>query len=70
MKDLVEALTILLKYGDLQRPTFCEHDLLCVHGIDPNVVSLADKRRLQELGFGVARMFDLELFVSYRFGSA
>ena len=35
MKDLIEALTILLKYGNPAHPTHCEHDELTICGIDP-----------------------------------
>ena len=33
MKDLIEALTIFLKYADEYSPTHCEHDELMVPGI-------------------------------------
>lgn len=67
MKDLIEALTILAKYGDPYAPTHCEHDVLYVC-IDPDQVSEADKARLAELSFRP----DTENgggFRSYRFGS-
>lgn len=70
MKDLIEALTILLKYGDPQNPTHCEHDRLSICGIDPKVVSKADTERLQELGFEISEEYGEEQFYSFRFGSA
>jgi len=66
MKDLIEALTIFLKYGDPKYPTNCSHDELYVD-IDPDKVSEEDKKRLDELGFFVNE--ELEGFSSYRFGS-
>lgn len=67
MKDLIEALTILLRYGNPSRPTHCEHDELTICGIDPAVVSAEDKARLSELGFQEGSD---GAFRSYRFGSA
>lgn len=68
MKDLIEALTILLKYGNPTYPTHCEHDELTICGIDPAGVSDEDKKRLDALGFFVSE--DDECFKSFRFGSA
>ena len=66
MKDLIEALTIFLKYGNPRNPTCCEHDEMFVV-IDPAVVSEEDKVRLDALGFFPN---DTDGFSSYRFGSA
>lgn len=66
MKDLIEALTIFLKYGDPKYPTHCEHDELYVD-INPDKVSKEDKKRLDELGFFVNE--GLEGFSSFKFGS-
>jgi len=66
MKDLIEALTILLKYGNPQFPTHCEHDELYVD-IDSKKVTEDDKKRLDELGFFPSE--NLSGFTSYRFGS-
>lgn len=66
MKDLIEALTIFLKYGNPDCPTHCEHDELYVM-IDYADVSDEDKARLAELGF---RENNLGMFSSFRFGSA
>jgi hypothetical protein len=70
MKDLIEALTILLKYGDPYNPTHCEHDVLTVCGIDPSDVSDEDKKKLDELGFIVSNEDGDPCFISFRFGSA
>lgn len=66
MSKLIEALQILLKYGDPDYPTHCEHDVLTICGIDPAVVSGEDRAALGALGFFVGD----EAFQSYRFGSA
>lgn len=70
MKDLIEALTILLQYGDPYSPTHCEHDVLTICGIDPDAVSDEHKAKLKELGFNVTDEYGEEAFTSYRFGSA
>jgi hypothetical protein len=67
MKNLIEALQILLKYGNPDYPTHCEHDKLAVL-IEPDKVSKEDRSRLSELGF-LADDGD-ECFYSYRYGSA
>ncbi len=59
MKDLIEALTIALKYGNPSFPTHCEHDVMYLI-LDPNEVSIEDKVNEE----------DGETFYSYRFGSA
>ena len=70
MKDLIEALTIMLKYGNPRHPTHCEHDELFICGIDPNKVSTADKERLKQLGFDVTEEHGDPQFYSFRYGSA
>lgn len=67
MKDLIEALTIFLKYGNPYSPTNCEHDELYVD-IDPKLVSKADLKRLDKLGFFPSSEYE-EGFSSFRFGS-
>jgi hypothetical protein len=64
MKDLIEALTIFLKYSQEMHPTTCEHDELFVH-VDPADVSDADKRRLAVLSF---HENEIGGFSSFRFG--
>ncbi len=68
MKDLIEALTIFLKYGNPDHPTNCSHDELTIVGIEPSDVSAEDKKRLEELGFNINVREDC--FYSYRYGSA
>ena len=54
MKDLIEALTILLKYmidPDNRWPTACEHDIMFVWGVDIKKVTVEDVRKLSTLGF-------------------
>tara|TARA_R110002167_G_scaffold243070_3_gene448641 strand:- start:162 stop:455 length:294 start_codon:yes stop_codon:yes gene_type:complete len=53
MKDLIKALTILLKYGNPSYPTHCEHDELSIHGIDPEKISKEDVKQLKDLGFEI-----------------
>lgn len=67
MRKLIEALTILLKYGDPAYPTHCEHDVLTICGIDPADVSDEDKVALDELGFFVG---EFDSFQSFKYGSA
>lgn len=66
MKDLIEALTIFLKYGDPYDPTHCEHDVFYVD-IDQSLVSDEDKARLEELSFHPSE--ENAGFISFRFGS-
>lgn len=70
MEQLVKALQILLKYGNPQYPTHCEHDVLTICGIDPADVSDDDKKELDDLGFFVSTEYGEECFQSFRFGSA
>lgn len=69
MKDLIEALNIFLKYANPRNPTHCEHDILYICGIDPDVVSAEDKEKLKRLGFTVGQENE-DMFYSFRFGSA
>lgn len=71
MKDLIEALQILLKYSDPSDkfPTHCEHDILYIGaGIDDlSKISKEDIDRLDELG--IIWSDEHEGFISFRFGS-
>jgi hypothetical protein len=71
VKDLIEALTILMKYGgtDTFAPTHCEHDMFSVAGIgvEKDAVSADDSKRLDELGFYWDDGY--ECWASSRFGS-
>ena len=70
MKDLIEALTIMLKYGNPEWPTHCEHDKMSICGIDPADVSAEDVAKLDDLGFHVDNEWGEDQFVSFKFGSA
>ena len=69
MKDLIEALQILLKYAnDDRNPTHCEHDQLYIGcGIELEKVTKEDIDKLDELGFFWSE--ESEGFISFRFGS-
>ncbi len=66
MRELIEALTIFLKYGNPDYPTHCEHDELTVC-IEPSLVSDEDKKKLDEFGFFVDE--DMDCFKSFKYGS-
>lgn len=65
MDDLIEALTILRKYENSNRPTACDHDVMYVCMDNPDAVSKEDKKRLKQLGFDKTKYG----FESFRFGS-
>lgn len=65
MNNLIKALQIFAKYGNVDYPTHCEHDKLTVC-YSPEDFSEEDIAALDELGFHS----DGESFYSYRFGSA
>ncbi len=69
MKDLIEALQILLKYAnDNRKPIHCEHDQLYIGcGIELNMVSNDDINKLDDLGIFWSDAD--EGFISFRFGS-
>lgn len=70
LSELIDALTLLRKYGDPTSPTHCEHDTLMICGIEPSQVSEEDTAKLEEMGFIVGNEFGEEAFISYRYGSA
>ena len=73
LKQLIEALQIIDKYSDgLNGQTHCEHDVMCVVGVDPEKVTAEDLARLDELGFQPRDEFNNGevYFTSYRWGSA
>jgi len=51
MEQLIQALQILLKYGNPPYPTHCVHDELIIVGIEPEIISQEDKDKLKEPGF-------------------
>jgi hypothetical protein len=69
MKNLIEALTIMMKYcGNERRPTCCEHDVLYFPKVNYDEVSAEDKARLETLGF-IYNSDGGEGFMSYHYGS-
>lgn len=81
MKELIEALQIFLKYGDVHYPFVCEHDKLHVVGYDHSTFSKEDKNKLEELGFSCTtegepydndtdEIADETEIYSYKYGSA
>jgi len=70
MGRLIEAFQIFLKYGNPEYPTHCEHDVLCICGIDPGDVSPDDITRLEKLDFIISDGEDGPEFISYHFGRA
>lgn len=73
MKDLIEALTIFLKYVEPDSyqskfPTHCEHDIMYINcSTEPNDMADEDAARLGELGFDYSE--DNYGWYSYAFGS-
>lgn len=65
MKDLIEALQIMLKKGDVRHPIQCEHDELHVYPASMNFTE-EDLDRLEVMGFFPN---DMDGFMSFRFGS-
>jgi hypothetical protein len=62
LKDLFKAINIFLKYGNVENPIECEHDVLYVH-VSSYKVSNDDKKELTKLGFDPVD--NKESFVSY-----
>jgi hypothetical protein len=70
MDDLIKALQIFRKYGNPSYPTHCEHDVMYIHGIDPDNVSVEDIKELSELGFLIGDDTGEPMFQSFKFGSS
>ena len=68
MEDLIEALQIFYRYSTDKYPTHCEHDVLYVTAVEPDVVSKEDKESLDRLGFFPSDEYNC--FMSFRFGSS
>jgi hypothetical protein len=68
MEDLIKALQILIKYGNQKYPTYCEHDVLNIVGIDASAISDEDIAELDKLHF----IIDTEAgeIYSFFYGSA
>lgn len=65
MKDLIEALTIFMKY-DSGRCIYCSYENLAVC-VEPRDVTIKDVNRLSELSFDPDD--DGQSFSSYKYGS-
>lgn len=65
MEDMIKALTIMLKHGDVSYPFHCEHDELMVY---PNSMDFTyeELTELNRLGFFTNGS---DGFSSFRFGS-
>lgn len=75
MNNLIEALTIFSKYMSekgLQYPTHCEHDILCIMGVESEeTITGPDAARLKHLGFlWLEDAAGEPGWASFRFGSA
>ena len=80
MEKLIEALQILLKYGNPTYPTHCEHDVLDIVGIEPESITPEDRKILYDLGFIISiegeqyedddEPAEESRIFSYRYGSA
>ena len=68
MKELIEALNILLKYGNSYYPTTCGRDVLMICDIDPDKVSQEDVEKLYSLGFFISEEYGEPMFKSYKYG--
>ncbi len=68
MENLIKALQIFLKYKNVDNPTNCSHDVLCIMDISQEEVSAEDIKTLDELGFFWSEEY--ECFASFRYGSA
>ena len=66
MNNLIKALQILLKHGDVDYPTQCEHDMLY---ISPNSMDFTEEEfaELEELGFHSDN--EMGGFYSFKYGS-
>lgn len=67
MKRLIEALQILIKYGNEDRPFYCDHEELQVHGYKIEDISEEDIKKLDLLSFYWNEEEDY--FYSFEFGS-
>jgi hypothetical protein len=67
MDKLIEALQIFLKYGNYEYPTVCLHDELIIDKITREMVSDADHKRLDKLGFIWSE--EEEYYHSFKYGS-
>ena len=68
MNDLIKALMIFESYNPEFR-THCEHDVLCICGVEPEEVSVEDTETLKGFGFHIGDSCGEEGFQSFKWGS-
>lgn len=66
MEDMIKALNIFMKHGDVTYPFHCEHDILHVFP-QSNDFSEEELKELEELGFYYSE--EDGNFYSFRYGS-
>jgi hypothetical protein len=67
MGELIQALTIFLKYRNLDYPTICEHGALIIAGV-PHAIEQVDAEAVNDLGFYWSEGYNA--WASTKFGSA
>lgn len=66
MEDLIKALNIFLKHGNVEYPFSCEHDILYVFP-QSNDFTEEELKELEELGFDYSE--EDGNFYSFKYGS-
>jgi hypothetical protein len=55
LSELIEAMQILLKYGDIDYPLIIrDREEIAINGIEPEILTAEDKARLEKLGWHCA----------------
>lgn len=69
MENLIKALQIFLRHGNVDYPTHCEHDVMYIMPNDPDNFTEEEISELKELGFhyGVTEYGDVGWY-SYKYG--
>jgi len=69
MRDFITILEILLKYGEVDYPFYCEHDVLHIYpAVSLTSISPEDIKALDEMGVFVDED-NWEGFMSFKYGS-
>lgn len=69
VRDLIEALVIMARYGDVKSPIHCEHDVMYIFPAVPfEDFTPQEITRLDDLGF-IYNSDGEEGFMSFRYGS-